>query len=148
MKSIFNPAVRAELLGRANALRMESQRQFGTMRPDQSLHHINLMLRASLGESDATYHGNSLKAAIGRLVFFSPLPLLKGKLKAPKPLVAEGQYDLEREKSDFHEILDRIIARRSETKWPIHPIFGTLTADQHGKYAYKEADHHLKQFGV
>ena len=148
MKTVFDPAVRAELLQRANALTMQSERKFGTMRPDQSLHHINLMLRASFGESPVPYHGNNMQAAIGRLVFFSPMPLLKGKLKAPAPLEAHDTYDLEREKSDFRALLDRYASASTQATWPVHPIFGKLSHDQEGKYAYKESDHHLKQFGV
>jgi len=29
-----------------------------------------------------------------------------------------------------------------------HPLFGALTATEWGKFSYRHADHHLRQFGV
>jgi hypothetical protein len=148
MKSIFDPVVRSELIERANKLTPNSQRQFGTMTPDQSLHHINLMLKASLGETAATFSGSNFKAALVRRVVISPMPIPKGKTKAPSQLVASGHYDLEAEKQEFKGILDRLASKDSGYQWPVHPLFGKMTRKQHGLFAYKESNHHLKQFGV
>lgn len=148
MKTIFDTKVREELIARANRLTPQSPRRFGTMTPDQSLHHINLMLKTSLGESPVQFNGKTALAAIMRLFFFSPLPIPPGKAKAPEPLTATGHYDIEREKAEYRDILNKIAAKSGETNWPANPIFGNLTREQHGKYAWKESDHHLKQFGV
>jgi hypothetical protein len=148
MKSAFDPAVRKELLERVNNLSPNSQRQFGTMTPDQSLHHINLMLKASLGETAAKFSGSNLKAALVRRVVISPMPIPKGKAKAPAELVGTGRYDLDAEKREFKDILDRLTAKDNAFHWPMHPLFGKMTRKQHGLFAYKESNHHLKQFGV
>jgi len=148
MKSVFDATVRSELIQRANNLTANSQRQFGTMTPDQSLHHINLMLKASLGETTAKFTGSNFKAALVRRVVISPMPIPQGKAKAPAELVAPDRYDLEAEKREFKNILERLVAKDAASPWPIHPLFGTMTRKQHGLFAYKESNHHLVQFGV
>ncbi len=148
MKSIFDPAVRQELIHRVNSLRTDSPRVFGNMTAPQGLHHINGAFQMYLGELKAPYHGNNLKAALLRFFTFSPMPIPRGKGKTSPPLVSEGAYDLEAEKARFRDLLERVGARRDQKEWPVSPVFGKLTGEQYGKLGYKHTDHHLQQFGV
>ncbi len=118
------------------------------MRPEQGLHHINGAFQTYLGEINSPYHGSNLKAAVMRLLTFSPMPIPRGKGKTTPPLISEGTYDIEAEKIRFRDLLERVSSRRDATEWPIHAIFGKLTAEQDGKLGYKHTDHHLQQFGV
>jgi hypothetical protein len=148
MKTIFDPAVRTELMERVNTLTSEAPTLFGHMKAPQGLHHINSAFQMYLGELNSPYHGNIFLAAILRLVTFSPIPIPKEKGKTTPPLISEGTYDLEAEKMRFGSLLERVTTQPKMHEWPIHPIFGKLTVDQYGKLGYKHTDHHLKQFGV
>jgi Protein of unknown function (DUF1569) len=148
MKTIFEPAVKNELIERVNKLTVHSPRVFGKMKPEQGLHHINSALQMYLGELTSPYHGNKFKSAIMKLVVFSPIPIPREKAPTSPALLAEATYNIESEKSRFADLLGRAVSQLKTAEWPIHPFFGNLTADQYGKLAYKHTDHHLQQFGV
>ncbi len=148
MKTIFDASVRKELIDRVNKLTAHAPRVFGTMRPEQGLHHINEAFQLYLGEVTSPYHGSDLKAAIFRLFTFSPIPIPQAKAKTAPPLVSEGTYNIQSEKARFADLIERVAAQLPTYEWPIHPFFGKLTSDQYGKLGYKHTDHHLKQFGV
>ena len=148
MKTIFEPAVRKELIERVNKLSVHSQRVFGNMKPEQGLHHINAALQLYLGEITSPFHGSALKAAIFKLITFSPIPIPREKAKTAPPLVSEGTYNIQTEKTRFAELLARVASQPATYEWPIHPFFGKMNSDQYGKLSYKHTDHHLQQFGV
>jgi hypothetical protein len=148
MKTIFEPAIRKELLDRVNKLSVHSTRVFGNMRPEQGLHHINEAFRLYLGEITSPYHGSALKAAIFKLITFSPMPIPREKAKTAPPLVSEGTYNIQNEKARFAGLLDRVASLPPTYEWPIHPFFGKMNHEQYGKLSYKHTDHHLQQFGV
>jgi hypothetical protein len=62
------------------------------------------------------------------------------KLRAP------GEW--EAEMARLRAAIARFGDRRSSTDWPLHPIFGRMSARAYGVLAYKHTDHHLRQFGV
>jgi hypothetical protein len=148
MKTIFEPAVRNELIERVNKLTPNAPQVFGRMRPAQGLHHINAALQLYLGEITSPYHGNNFKAGLFKLFTFSPLPIPRGKAPTAPPLISEGTYDLEAEKARFSSLLERVVAQPKTAQWPIHPLFGKMTGEQYGKLGYKHTDHHLQEFGV
>ena len=148
MKTVFEPAVRKELIERVNKLTVHSPQVFGKMKPEQGLHHINAALQLYLRELSSPYHGNKLKAAIFKLLTFSPIPIPREKAQTAPPLISDGNYNIESEKKRFPELLNRVVAMADQKEWPVHPFFGQLTAEEYGKLAYKHTDHHLQQFGV
>jgi hypothetical protein len=148
MKTIFEPAVRKEMIERVNKLTVHTPRVFGKMKPEQALHHINSAFQMYLGEVSEPYQGNNLKAAVGRFVIFSPIPFPREKAQTFPSLLSEATYNIETEKTRFADLLERVAAQSKTAEWPIHPIFGKLTPDQYGKLGYKHTDHHLQQFGV
>ncbi|HEY3876163.1 MAG TPA: DUF1569 domain-containing protein [Candidatus Kapabacteria bacterium] len=148
MKTIFEPAIRRELIERVNQLTPKAQRVFGTMRPDQALHHINGALRLYVGEISVPYGTNPFLTALGKLFTFSPIPIPRGKAQTVPVLMAKETYDLEQEKQHFPSLLEAVAVQQTKTDWPVHPFFGKLSAKQYGKLGYKHTNHHLQQFGV
>jgi Protein of unknown function (DUF1569) len=148
MKTIFEPAVKKELIERVSKLTVHSPRVFGKMKPEQGLHHINAAFQLYLGEITAPYQSNAFISGLLKLFTFSPIPFPRGKAKTFKELISEATYNIENEKKRFQDLLERVAARANKAEWPVHPIFGKLTADQYGKLGYKHTDHHLQQFGV
>jgi hypothetical protein len=148
MKTIFDPAVRSELIGRVSKLSAKSEKKFGSMRPDQGIHHINIVLQAYLGEVKTVPPSNKFIATLMKLFTFSPLPIPPEKGRTAPPFVAGSSYSIETEKARFPGLIERVAGQRDLKEWPISPVFGKLSGDQYGKLAYKHTDHHLKQFGV
>jgi hypothetical protein len=56
--------------------------------------------------------------------------------------------DFERDRADLLALIDRYACSSPEERAASHPIFGTMNADQWGRWAYRHVDHHLRQFGV
>ena len=148
MKTIFDTEVRKELIDRVSKITAKSEIKFGSMRPDQGLHHINTVLQAYLGEVKTVPPTNNFKAALLRLVTFSPIPIPPEKGKTAPPFVAGSSYSIDSEKARFPQLIERVAGQRELKEWPISPVFGKLSGEQYGKLAYKHTDHHLKQFGV
>ena len=90
MKTIFEPAVRKELIERVNKLTPDSPQVFGRMRPAQGLHHINAALQMYLGEVTSPYHGNNFKAGLMKFFVISPIPIPRGKAQTAPELIAKG----------------------------------------------------------
>jgi hypothetical protein len=45
-------------------------------------------------------------------------------------------------------MLERFAARDRKAPWPVHPLFGPLSARAWGVLTIRHCDHHLRQFGV
>ncbi len=101
-----------------------------------------------LGKVSAPYHGNNFKAALARLFILSPIPFPREKAQTFPALLSEATYNIEAEKTRFADLLERVAAKPKTSEWPIHAVFGKLTAEQYGKLGYKHTDHHLQQFSV
>ena len=79
----------------------------------------------------------------------TPLPWPKGVPTARDPLEVDVPED------EFGVFKDRVLdgIRRFEewektTDTPIHPVFGDLTTWEWQRWAYRHADHHLRQFSA
>ncbi len=101
-------------------------------------------------------HGkmNIKRVFIGRLI--GPMALKK-VLKDDSPFrknsptsrlltTVSDRGDFETQKKEWISRLDQYAAYTSPGF--VHPFFGPMTKEQIGLFAYKHADHHLRQFGV
>ncbi len=148
MKTLFDLNTRQELLGRLTKLTLDSPAQWGKMAPHQMIAHINGALKTNLGELTVTGEHNAIKAAIFRILTFSPLPIPKAKAETFPEIKMTGTYDMAEEKKAFGELLERFGKASGKENWPDSPIFGKLNARKYGKLAYKHTDHHFRQFGI
>ena len=146
MKTIFDTKTVAELIGRINSLQTSTQAQWGKMDEYQMLKHCTMSEEIFLGKR--TYK----RLFIGRL--FGSIAL-KGILKNENPMKKNqptlpemkitGTGNFEAERNKWIELLQGYNSFSNINF--IHPFFGKMTKDEIGKYVYKHADHHLRQFG-
>ncbi len=149
MKTLFDPAVKQELIARVESVTEKSKRQWGKMTPDQMLSHINQSLAYPLGDISVKLNeAPGLKAKLLTFFTLTPLPIPKGKAETFPEYRREGTYDINAEKAQFRGLMERIVHMDQNGLWPPSPTFGNLNGDQYGKILYKHADHHLKQFGA
>jgi len=149
MSTLFDPAVRDQLLARIERLRPDSNRAWGKMDAAQALAHCALALEAATGDAQLY---RSLPA---RLIGW----MFKGWLLQAKPfaknapthplLVMRTPAEFEREKArlvvalrKFHDAGPASAARYE------HAFVGALTGDEWGRLQFKHVDHHLRQFGA
>lgn len=148
MKSVFDPAVRQELASRIRVLNSGQRALWGKMNAAEMLKHCKLC--------DDMYLGNLKikRVFIGRLI---------GKLMLKKFLKEEAAFsknsptspvlkttsdpiEFDAQKKEWLKQIEQY-AHFSNPEF-VHPFFGPMTREQIGYFAYKHADHHLRQFGV
>jgi hypothetical protein len=147
MKSIFDPSTRQELVSRINSLSQQNPAQWGKMNAFQMLKHCTMC--------EDMIHGkiNLKRVFIGRLI--GPM-ILKKVLKDEKPFgknsptapilkTTNDSGDIEQQKKEWISRLEQYDHYKDQGF--VHPFFGPMTPEQIGLFAYKHADHHLRQFG-
>jgi hypothetical protein len=148
MKTIFEPSTITELTNRINSLSPQHQAQWGTMNVFQMTKHCALCDDMFLGKIKIK------RVFIGRLIGKKILkksleegrPFGKNSPTAPVLKTTETTGDIEKLKKEW---LDRVSQYASFNNFDfVHPFFGPMSKDQIGIFAYKHADHHLRQFGA
>lgn len=146
LKTIFDKETRADLIHRIHSLNPESRPQWGKMNVYQMLKHCNLADEMFLGKKH--YKRKPLGYLFGQMA-------IKNLLRDDRPLgrnaptsadfkVADVTGDVAAEKAKW-------IAQISEYEhysrpYLVHWFFGKMSREQVGQFAYKHADHHLRQF--
>lgn len=149
MKTIFDPKVRQELILRINSLSPESSALWGKMNVYQMTKHCTIWDEWVLGKNHPTYKQGFLGKVFGKMALKSNVkndkPMDKGIPTGKAFIVKEKEGDVEQRK----RIWASLIAEYSDYNNPsfIHDFFGRMTKEQIGVFAYKHADHHLRQFG-
>lgn len=147
LKTVLHTATRAELIARISNLTSTSSAQWGKMTPAQMVEHCT--------RADANYQGiveypRSLAGRLfGRLALRMALkdekPLGKHAPTHPAFIVTSSDIVLETAKHTWIEQLHHYAQLPAGTIH--HWFFGAMTREQAGMFAYKHADHHLRQFG-
>lgn len=148
MKTVFDTAVREELITRINSLTLQNNAQWGKMNVSQMLKHCVLCDDMFFGKIRIR------RVLIGQLI--GPIIMKKvlkddrgfGRNSPTSPLLkTTGQNcDINLHKKEWITNIEQFAAYNNSDF--IHPFFGPMTKEQVGLFAYKHADHHLRQFGA
>jgi hypothetical protein len=150
MKTVFEKATRDELIGRIQSLRESDPAQWGKMNVYQMVKHCSRWDEWVLGKSNLVYKQEFLGFLFGKMV-------LRNLMKDDRPLgknSPSGSAFIIKEKEGNFELEKKIwmqrIAEYEHFSNPdfIHDFFGKMTTEEIGKFAYKHADHHLRQFNA
>lgn len=148
MKSVLDHNIREELIQRIHSLSPQHTAQWGKMNVHQMMVHCS--------RCDDMYHGDLhiKRVWIGKLLG----PILKKRIlkkdmlfgknspTAPVLMIAETGGDMDAQKKEWQKKIEQYSNYHSEDF--IHPFFGPMTKEEVGVFAYKHADHHLRQFGA
>jgi hypothetical protein len=145
MKSIFDRAIRDELINRINLLSEDSKAQWGKMTIYQMVRHCRLWEEMTFGKYK--YKRQFLGIIFGKMVL-KDLTKDENPLKRSTPTIAAlkvtGNGDITSEKENWIALIEQY-PHFSNTDF-VHPFFGKVTKEQVGILAYKHTDHHLRQF--
>lgn len=150
LKSLFDPAVRIELVGRIQSLTENSTAQWGKMNVQQMARHCIIWNQWVLGPSDLPYKQSLLGKVFGKMA-------LKSNLNDDRPLQrkmpAGKGFTVKAETSPLEPLKEQWVATiQAYEKYSnpafVHDFFGEMTQEQIGQFGYKHMDHHLRQFGV
>lgn len=148
MNTVGNPRTLARLTDRVRSLTPDAPRQWGKMNVQQALSHLAGAMEWVLrgGEAQPAWEDSPSKV-IKFIAFRVPLPWPKG---VPNP---NDPASVDVPPAQFEALRERVVAGlEAMARWevdartPPHPAFGRLTTWEWQRWAWKHADHHLKQF--
>jgi hypothetical protein len=148
MKSIFEPATKAEIKERVEKISNTTKPAWGKMNSAQMLAHCVKGLQSPLGEHNLTPPPFFIRW-IGPLFKSQAVkPGIFGKNSpTAKELIISDERTFASEKNLLFENLGKFTGPES-IKADKHVFFGKLSKEDWGKFLYKHLDHHLTQFGV
>lgn len=150
MKTIFDSAVREELMMRINSLSEVNKAQWGKMNVFQMAKHNTYWNGWILGKDHHSYKQAFVGKIFGRIALKKMIndenPFDKNIPTSSQFKVKEVNGDLEAEKLKWVSLTKTY--EKYENPSFIHDFFGKMTKEQIGILAYKHSDHHLRQFGV
>jgi len=150
-KTLLHPEARAEILRRIDALTPQSERMWGRMTSHQMVCHLSDACRAALDERRVPVIGTLWERTMIRfLAIHTNVKWPEGVRTVPD---ADQEIGGTRPTEFAHDVdvLRGLIQRFSGPKAQLtgyHPLFGALSTTEWGKFSYRHADHHLRQFGA
>lgn len=148
MRSMWDPGAPRAILGRLERLTPDTPARWGRFTCPDMVAHLNESMRMALGEISPADKKMPVRFFPLKQLIIYVLPFPKGVPTAPELLVRSGRAVWDDELKLFRELLARLDARSSQTKWPAHPAFGSLSRNQWGVLGYRHFSHHFSQFGV
>lgn len=151
MENTIDEKTKQEFIKRLNKLNPESKAQWGSMKVEQMLAHMNDAFKISLGMKEIKDNSNFLW---NKIIFPVAVYVLPGFPKGAATAIELDQQKQGTKARDFYteieflkKMLDVFNEREAEKVKP-HPMFGKLTKQQWRDLLVKHLNHHLKQFGV
>lgn len=149
MKSLFSDDAVSEIRTRIELLQETQNPKWGKMNVSQMLAHCKFPLQVALGEL-ALEKPNVFKRILFSMFkssLYNDKPW-KQNLPTTKEFVVSSDKNFNKERTDLLEEIEKFHAKKEQTEWPPHPMFGYFTREQWGQMQYKHLDHHLTQFGA
>ena len=145
----YDDATYEALIGRIARLTSDAVPDWGTMSGAQMCAHCAEVAEVAGGKPllGTPWYIRLMGGLIKRMVL-SEKPYPRGAKTHPQFEIGTD-VGFEEQKSRLLEVLEAMhSAGRAQAGASRHPIFGAMTADEHGWLTYKHLDHHLTQFGV
>ena len=151
MKTIADPAVLRSLLGRLDALTPEHARRWGTLTAPEMICHLGDATEMALRVRPREHPLPVRRRVVKALGLWTPLrwphgwrtnPAQDPRLGGTRP----AAFAADRER--LRHALTRLAGARSAELEPMHGVFGAMAPRDWQRWAYKHADHHLRQFGL
>lgn len=150
--TLFMPEVTSAVLRRVDALTPASERQWGRMSVHQMICHLSDGYRTALGDRTVPYQGAFFQRTVIKFVgLHTSAAWPRGLKTVPQSDQEAGgtqPVDFARDHAQLKQFIVRVAADEANMAGRSHPFFGPLSSIEWGRWAYRHADHHLRQFGV
>ena len=149
MKSLFDPNVFQDTVGRIEALQPSASRQWGKMTPSKMLEHSARALEMAAGKGPQT------QVWLGKLIGWTARENFVGEKPFSKNGPTGPQF-IVHDEPDFAKSKHRLLGLMREFQsmgeadcdGNVHAFFGRMSGAEWGVTQYKHLDHHLRQFGA
>lgn len=148
MKSLWNPSARHDLLRRIDRVTPETRPLWGRMNASEMIAHVAAGMRLGLGELETRPRRTLFRYWPLKHLFVYWVPFPRSA-PAPREMVTRAKpVTWDRDLAALRDCLERFGTRDRRGAWPVHPVFGPLSARAWGALGWRHLDHHLRQFGV
>jgi hypothetical protein len=151
VKTLANGKDRAEIVRRLGAIGPASERRWGKMTAREMICHLSDAFRVSMGEKEAKPVGKWFsRYGFKWLALWFPASWPHGVQTVPECEAKFGGTppgEMERDRSELLELLDRFTGQPRGFALQAHPILGQMTEKEWMRWGYLHTDHHLRQFG-
>jgi hypothetical protein len=146
---MWNEVDRRNIMARLEKLSPNMKPVWGRMSAPQTVAHLADWFRMVIGAIRVESKNTPFRFTPLKQLLIYVMPLPKNLPTAPELQKSEPGVWTE-DTRDLKDLVRRAVQKRTDNtaKWPEHPAFGPVTADQWGILAYRHTDHHLKQFGL
>lgn len=142
----YNENVFLSILNRLGKVNSDAARKWGEMDVAQMIHHLNVAIGSGLGYYDLPDSGNFITKTFNKWMILSVLKRFPSVSKTASTLKVTAKYDLDTEKKQLKEILEKAFQTKTNADWNAHTYFGQLTRKQWGKLIVIHCNHHFQQF--
>jgi hypothetical protein len=147
---VLNPSDLEELEARLDGLTADTPARWGRMSASGMVCHLTDSFQVVLGRRRTTRTNTLAERTIIRLIALTvPVPWPKGIETVAEVDQERGGTPPEEFAADLARL--RTVLREFVTSVPrqsmSHPIFGRVSIGEWGRWGYRHADHHLRQFG-
>lgn len=142
----FNENVFRSILKRLEKINSDAARKWGEMDVAQMIHHLNVAVGSGLGYYLLADTGNFMTKSFNKWMILSVLKRFPAGSKTASTLKVTSPYDVDAEKQQLKEILEKAFDTKTNSDWNAHTYFGQLTRKQWGKLIVIHCNHHFQQF--
>jgi hypothetical protein len=149
MSTLAEPKVRTNCCDRIARLDPSAKPKWGRMTARQMVCHLNDSFRVGTGEKYASPATNPFtRTVIKWVALHTAVPWPKNMPTRPEVEQGRGGTPPSDWAHDCAELCASIHAFADRHTFGVHPIFGKMSQRDWHVWAYRHADHHLRQFGV
>lgn len=152
MKTLARPADKAEILERIGRLRPGHAGRWGRMSVRRMVCHVSDAYRMMAGEKRVRGTGGLLgRTVVKWMALYFPAPWPPGVRTSPEIDQEIGGTRPGEWTADLRDLVALVggvtSGGRAAPRQP-HPLFGPMSEAEWQRWAYRHADHHLRQFGA
>jgi len=122
------------------------------MTSHQAVCHLSDAFKMALNERRAAPVHNAFAPVIRFIALRLPLPWPRGRIKtvpeAEQGVGGTPPAEFARDRAELIALIERFGAARPDQLCGTHPIFGPMRSEHWGRWGYRHADHHLRQFDL
>jgi hypothetical protein len=152
MNTLARHHCKAEILRRLRNVHPDSARRWGQMSAHQMICHLCDSCRMAMGDTPVTAANVPIPRPLIRwIALYLPMRWRPGIVTTPEIDQFVGgtpPADFAADVAELETLLENMASRPNGSRWPTHPVFGTMSHRAWMRWAYLHTDHHLRQFGA
>jgi hypothetical protein len=145
MPTLLSESDRAQIITRLRRVTPDRVPHWGTLTAPRMLCHVTDQLRVATGAISGRHRDSLLRRTVLKwLVVNTSMRAPPGKVQTVPEMLSTAPTSWDTDLATCVRLIGEVGLGKTNGR---HPAFGTLSAREWGRIAWKHFDHHLRQFG-